>query len=623
MLKLLEGLNDAQQRAVTSTAPVILCLAGAGSGKTRALTHRVAYLHQEHRVGTSNMLCLTFTRLAGKEAKERIMALIGEGEGRKLFCNTFHAFAVSVLREWGEKIGLDEYFSIYDQEDRESILQAIIEEFGSRTTVGKVLPVLLEPGWKDETACPEEARVAKEYRYQLQQNNAIDLDGLIPAVNNLWKTHHDILDHYWKTYTHVFVDEFQDTNDEQMEMIQLLNPENLFVVGDDFQNIYTWRGAKIEYILTFSDRYVGCEVVKLEDNYRSTQEIVAAANNLISHNTRQTKKTLRAHKDGEKIKSFRFPNEQQEFKAVIDAIDLMCHKGESLSDIAVLARTNSQIDRIKGLMDELGVPALRVSGRDDPFKKRDIKALLNWLDYLNNLQNISSLKKVLAADFPRRYITRFQFSQIGLLAMHEGVSLDQVVFHRKISGIDLSMFKSDLKELETDMETAEYRPSACFKALINHFMIGEFYRTQKLKNRIRDAEQAYRQIIRWEQSKEEAGEDYSLSSFLRWLRYRDIQEKLILENEDAVRLMTVHAAKGLEFGTVFVIGLAQGLFPSQRTEEVEEERRLCYVALTRAKDQLYITWPKQIETWGGRILETKQSQFLAEVTAPRVERQVV
>jgi len=555
--------------------------------------------------------------------KERVMALIGQQESRKLFCNTFHAFAVMVLREWGEKIGLDEYFSIYDQEDRESILQAIIEEFGGRTTVGKVLPVLIEPDWKDETAYPEEVRVAKEYRYRLQQNNAIDLDGLIPAVNDLWKSHPDILAHYHKTYTHVFVDEFQDTNDEQMEMIRLLSPENLFVVGDDFQNIYTWRGAKIEYILTFPERYPGCEVIKLEDNYRSTREIVAAANNLISHNIHQTKKTLRAHKDGDVIEIFDFPSEQQEFKAVIDAIDLLRGKGESLSDMAVLARTNDQIDRLKGLMDELGVPALRVSGKDDPFKKRDIKALLAWMEYLNNQHDVQALKKILTSDFPRRYLTRFQFSQLGLYAMHAEIPFDRLVFSDAIPGIDLSEFKADLKALETAISETEYYPSILFKTIVNHFKIGDFYRSQKLHNRIKDAEQAYRQIARWEHSKEEAGEDFGASSFLRWLRYRDIQEKLILENEDAVRLMTVHAAKGLEFGTVFVIGLAQGLFPSQRTEEVEEERRLCYVALTRAKDQLYITWPKQIETWGGRILETKQSQFLAEVTAPRVERQVV
>lgn len=623
MLKCLEGLNDAQRRAVTSTAPVILCLAGAGSGKTRVLTHRIAYLHQEHRVGTSNMLALTFTRLAGKEMKDRIMALIGQQEGRKLFCNTFHAFAAVVLREWGKRIGLDECFSIYDQEDQESILQNIIEEFGNRTTLNKVLPVLLEPGWKDETACPEEYRVAQEYRYRLKQNNAIDLDGLIPTVNDLWKGHPDILAHYQKTYTHVFVDEFQDTNDEQMEMLRLLRPENLFVVGDDFQNIYTWRGAKIEYILTFPERYPGCEVVKLEDNYRSTRQIVEAANNLISHNTRQTKKTLRAHRDGDAIEIFGFPNEQQEFKAVIDAITLLRGKGEPLSDVAVLARTNSQVDRLKGLMDELGIPALRVSGKDDPFKKRDIKALLAWMEYLNNQHDVQALRKILTSDFPRRYLTRFQFSQLGLLAMYEGVPFEQVVFRDAVPGVDLSAFKADLKALETAMSETEYYTSILFKVIVNHFKIGDFYRSQKLHNRIKDAEQAYRQIARWERSKEEAGEDFSVSSFLRWLRYRDIQEKLILENEEAVRLMTVHAAKGLEFKTIFVIGLAQGLFPSQRAEEIEEERRLCYVALTRAKDRLIITWSGHIETWGGKILAVRQSQFLDELRVPRAEQQVV
>lgn len=613
---LLDGLNEAQRRAVTSTAPVILNLAGAGSGKTTVLTRRIAYLHQEHRIGTSNMLALTFTRLAGKEMKERVMKLIGEEQGKKLFVNTFHAFAVMVLRDWGFKLGIEKNFTIYDQEDRETVLKQIIEDFGNRTTLAKVKDRFgkCKDVNEEKLNHPEECRVLVEYGYRLKQNNAVDLDRLIDLVNRLWNLHPDVLAYYKRVYTHVFIDEFQDTNYEQMTMIELLHPENIFFVGDDFQSIYGWRGARVEFIIELPQYRPDCEVIKLEDNYRSTHSIVKAANTLIVHNLNQTKKTLRAHKDGKEIEVFTAGSEPEEAGEVIIRVKALQASGTPLNQIAILARTNGQIDQIKAFMDEMNLSAIRVSSNDDPLKKRDIHLLLCWINYICNRKDSITLKKII--NFPRRFISPIQLKEFEIEALGKDITLDEVLNIRTDNAIQTNYFDVISRVENGIFEAQTSAPSEYFKILVNVLGMKQFYESQGLKNRVNDMVRAYGYIWKWEQSKKALGEDSSVYAFLKWLRYRDIQEKLILETqEEAVKLMTVHASKGLEFNSVFIIGMNQDVFPSKKTIDIEEERRLFYVAITRAKERLFISRPTSVTDWGGNQTGTKPSQFIEEMVA--------
>ncbi|MTV47737.1 AAA family ATPase [Heliobacillus mobilis] len=606
-MNFLQALNESQRGAVISAASRILCLAGAGTGKTRVLTHRVAHLHTESRIGTSNMLCLTFTRLAGKEMKERVMALIGEQEGKKLFCNTFHAFAVAVLRDWGYKLGIDPGFSIYDTEDRKEILQVIIKEFGSRTNIKKVLERFEQCVDVNEEAAwhPEECRVLMEYGYRLKQNNAVDLDRLIDLVNLLWNEHPDCLAHYKRTFTHVFVDEFQDTSDDQMEMLRLLDPENLFVVGDPDQAIYGWRNARIEYIVNFPQTYPGCEVHKLQDNYRSTHPIVDAANQVIKNNVNRIEKTLIAHKEGQPVETNDYDDEWTEIRELIGRIKSLKETGTRSSDIAILCRRNIQVDRFKNVMDQFGIPAQRIGGGDDPFAKRDVKAMIAWLDVFQNKKDSMSLKR--AITFPKPYYTPNELLNFEIEAGMQDLSLYQILVERA-----RGCFAEDMEKLRQAIErNGASNPSECFKSLIEALQLKDFYAQRGLENRKRDVEVAFSSMQRWEASKAALGEDFSLGSFLRFLRYRDIQEQL-MDKQDAVKIMTVHASKGLEFPTVFVAGLAQGVFPSKKTSDPEEERRLFYVAVTRARDRLFLSWSRQVESWGNQLELVEVSQFVHE-----------
>ena len=871
---LLHDLNESQRMAVTSPASVILCLAGAGSGKTTVLTRRVAYLHKEHRIGTSNMLCLTFTRLAAKELKERVMKLIGKEQGKQLFVGTFHAFAVSVLREWGSVLGIDKNFTIYDDEDRKSIIEKIIQDFGSRTNLKKVMErfALIKDVNLENEKYSEECRVLVEYGYRAKRNNAVDLDRLIDLVNHLFNLQPKSLDYYKNIYTHVFVDEFQDTNDEQMELIRHLDPKHLFIVGDDFQcqppgtlintpqgvvpieklqngdkvlswnrkyqfttgkgfkiqiakrqysgdlirisansnstkttpnhkflvrwvnrntsiyvtylmyrsdrgyrvgwcqlfnknkgilhvaqrarlekadnlwvlgihankrdasvqesiisfkygiptcmfepngdlyneealsrifanakpggaiecfkdyglhpnlpfwpypnkrdnsgrptyfecyacnilpeymsiplpsskehmnqwtvikskereyfsglvysldvethhnyiadglvtlnSIYGWRGAKVEYIIDFPIRRPECQVVKLEDNYRSSHTIVEAANKVIKNNTRQTEKKLIAHKDGPKIEMKEFTDEYTEAYGISQLAKIQSMSGTPYGDIAVLARTNAQIDRVKRIMDQFEIPAQRISG-DDPMKKKDIKSQLAWLElYINPRDNVT-LKK--AAEFPKKYFSPLELQQIEFTATANDVPMLDAI--EKI--FPDHEFLTDYNNMNGIQGS---NITDCYREFIERMNLKEFYSQKGLENRRKDCESAYGFMMQWERSRETLGEDTSLSAYLKWVKYRDMQEKLF-EQKDAVKLMTIHAAKGLEFNTVIVAGLTQGIFPSHKSDDPEEERRLFYVAITRAKEKLILTYPNKIEGYNGQPREAEPSQYIGE-----------
>ncbi|EHQ92170.1 ATP-dependent helicase [Desulfosporosinus youngiae] len=609
-MNLLYGLNDQQLQAVTSDSPIILNLAGAGSGKTRVLTHRMAYLHQEKRVGTSNMLALTFTRLAAKEMKERVMALIGTAEGYKLTVGTFHSFCVQVLREFGYLVDLEPNFTIYDEEDRTDIIHSCVDELGYKKI--KVRDVI-DNLYKDLSGLDQSlARVIEEYGYRLKRNNAMDLDGLLVSTRNVLESSQAQRE-LQNRYRYIFVDEFQDTNDIQFEIIHLLNPENLFVVGDDFQSIYQFRGANVRNIIEFPDKYQKCEVIKLERNYRSTKQIVSAANSLIKHNLSQTEKALIADREGLDIRYLIMPDEDAESRKVADLIASES-KSEAWSNVAVLARTNRQLQTIKDVLDRRNIPSLIVSSQNDVFKKQDIRKIIAFIEVAINPQDDANIHKVI--NFPNMRFTDLDINNLEFKALDQGWSLSDIM---KIGTEKEKAFYALLESIKDRVENIETARDVIEEA-IHQLSLRIYYDNEGLKNRQEDVSAMLLEVERWQNVQESLGEPNGIYSFLKWLRTKDIQEKLVQEKVDSVKLMTVHASKGLEFPVVFVIGMNQNVFPSKRAEDIEEERRLFYVAITRAKDRLYLTRPEQREAYpGGPMALQVESQFIQEIELEQAE----
>jgi DNA helicase-2/ATP-dependent DNA helicase PcrA len=600
---LLQGLNDQQLQAVTSDSPNILCLAGAGSGKTRVLTHRIAHLNMDKRFGTSNMLALTFTRLAAKEMKERVFVLIGEHEGKKLTIGTFHSFCVQVLREWGHLVGIEPNFTIYDEEDREEIVKSIIRDLGyKKVKVQDVLYSLQDPPEDSPTE-----RVVDEYMYRLAQNNAVDLDGLLVHTKEVLSFHPAQWD-LTNRYRYVFVDEFQDTNDVQFEIIQRLSPDMLFLVGDDFQSIYGWRGANVENIIRIPIQFPAFEVVKLERNYRSTKHIVKAANSLITHNQKQTEKKLISDREGDRISYNCYLDDAGEAQ-VIASIILDSVRGRSWSDYAVLARTNNQIKKVKDVFDYFGIPAQVVNNQGDVFKKHDIRKLLTFIEAAVNPQDNISFLKIINFPYPR--LTDLELSKMEFSSLNSEKTLFEE--SQEIDVPALQAFRNTLDALKSLIDESDTALDV-IRGSIDLIGLKDFYVSKGVNNRLGDIDVLFYQVEKWQSVQETLGESININSFLKWLRTKDIQERLVQEEVNAVKLMTVHASKGLEFPVVFVIGLNQNTFPSHRAEDLEEERRLFYVAITRAKEQLYLSRPERKPLFpGGPMVEQIQSQFIGEL----------
>lgn len=596
-------LNESQRKAVESISKVILCLAGAGTGKTSTLTSRIAYL-QKQRVSCSNMLALTFTRLAGKEMKERVIQLVGENEGKNLFCNTFHAFCLKVLKEWGYLIGYDKDFTIYDQEDRENILRVIINEFKYYAHPDEVIDYLNGDFNKKSKNYMDVKGAGDEYKNRLLRNDAVDLDGLLVYTLKIIKNYPEVQRQYNSLYEYIFVDEFQDSNDIQMQLIKALNPQNLFVVGDDFQSIYGWRKAKPEYIINFEKYYPGCEVIKLEENYRSTVPIITAANNLISHNENQTKKELRAHKDGPEIQYIVAEN-------ISNECNLVCGKvleGGNYSDYAVLTRTNKQMDPFIQAFKIFNIPFQVVSNKNDPLGKYDVRMILNTLEVILNPKDDTTLKKVM--NFPVKRINELQLQSVEKYQIDESISFMEAL-KNEVNSPEVQQFTDLLDDIYKYITEENSEASRVFCIAQNVLGLKEKYTEEKRNNKIRDIELAMEVIEKWTNIQQNLGESTDISSFLKWVHIKDIQEKL-MEQKDAVKLMTAHSSKGLEFKNVFVVGMNKNVFPNKRGD-LQEERRLFYVAITRAKDKLYLSRPKRALGWGNREFATQESQFLNEL----------
>lgn len=622
-LKTLYNLNDNQLNAVTSKSNCILCVAGAGSGKTTVLTHRVSYLNECERVGGSSMLCLTFTRNAGKEMKERIIKLLGEEEGSKVFCNTFHAFCVSILKEWGYLIGYDKEFSIYDEDDKLSIIKNILVNLCIVQDTEKITKRNIEnsiecikhpeysssqyPGLKDYILA------ANEYRYKLKRNSAVDLDMLIIDALKLLKDFPKVKEYYHDKYEYMFVDEYQDINDEQDQLINAINPANLFAVGDVDQCIYEWREAKPEYILDFKKNYPQCEVIKLEDNYRSTNQIVTAANHLIKNNKQRIDKILIPHKASkDKVEYLTSENAIGEAEMIAKII-INKDKKRRFKDFAVLARTNYQIKPIADQLKQFRIPYQIINNNQDIFKQYDIKMILNVINAALNAKDDRTIKMII--NFPQKVLSNEQLTKLELRCLQKEKNIYNGLRSFKFkSQSEINRVILNLYSIRKYFNTVSSNAADVFKYTAEILDLEKIYNDQGRTSKIENIKTAYEKILNWSNMEDNLKENTSISNFIKKQKIKDIQTQLELSNKkNAVKLMTVHAAKGLEFPIVFVAGMNQGIFPNKRSS-IEEERRLFYVAITRAKEKLYITRSKTIDLRYLKMpVSIEKSQFIDEL----------
>lgn len=616
-MRVLQKLNENQFKAVTSKNNTLLISAGAGAGKTTVLVHRVSYLHEIERVGCSSMLCLTFTRNAGKEMKERIIKLVGS-DGKKAFCNTFHAFCISVLKEWGYLIGLSKEFSIYDEDDKLDTIETILVDLQivsdaekiSKKDIESTLEYISNPIYTTNYNIESKDYIlaAKEYFYRLKQNSALDFDMLLSSTLNLLSSYEKVQKYYHNMYKYIFCDEFQDCNDIQVNIINKINPENLFVIGDDCQCIYGWRGAKPEYMINFQKDHPNCEVIKLIDNYRCTDPIIAASNNLISYNTNRIKKELIAHKDGDVI-------ELIEAKDSIDECNIICNiinnklnsNSNKYSDFAILSRTNSQLNIFKEHFNNLKIPYQVINNSQDIMKIKHIKQILDFITAALTTSDNRVIKKL-----SKLFLTYEQILKVEFKCSEENKTFFEGLSSFKFKNQDkVDKFLYEIENIKKYILTNSSDALSVFNYVIDSLNIENNYKNENRLSKLEDLQKARDKIGSWISLQENLGEGKSIDTFIKSTKVRDIQEKL-LEQKETVKLMTVHASKGLEFPIVFITGMNQNVFPNKKSQ-IEEERNLAYVGVTRAKDKLFISRPINIKYNSGLEIKMERSQFIDEM----------
>ena len=618
-----KNLNDKQREAVFKTEGPVLILAGAGSGKTTVLINRIAYLIGGLNVNPWQILAITFTNKAAAELKNRLVSMLGT-EGDEVFASTFHSMCVRMLRRDIEKIGYKSDFNIFDRADQTTVVKECLKEldiddkiFAPKTVLNNISRA------KDELETPEEMKKNSFHDYQksiiadiyalyqkkLKTYNALDFDDIIMLTVSLFSQHEDVLDFYRRKFKYIMVDEYQDTNHAQYRLVSMLagGYKNLCVVGDDDQSIYKFRGANIENILSFEEQYPDAAVIKLEENYRSTQNILDAANGVIKNNFGRKGKTLwTGNGRGEKITLFRAKNEHDEAYYIADNITKM-YGGYEYNDIAILYRTNAQSRVIENMLIQHAVP-YRVLGGLRFFDRKEIKDILAYVRLVNNNADNVNLKRII--NEPKRGIGAKTVSNCEQLALSRGVSMLEVC---RSEGGKLGEFAKLIDSLAADsreMPLSRFINTVLDKTGYSTMLITE--NTVESKTRLENIKELVSDAVEFEKSE---GENADLNAYL---------EKISLvadvdnydEQQDVVVLMTLHSAKGLEFPVVFLCGTEEGLFPSYMSqssqEELEEERRLCYVGITRAKKKLFITNAAS-RTIFGNTNYNKQSRFVDEI----------
>ena len=638
-MSIYDTLNEQQKEAVLHTEGPLLILAGAGSGKTRVLTHRIAYLIEEQGVNPWNILAITFTNKAAGEMRERVDKLVGFG-AESIWVSTFHSTCVRILRRHIDLLGYDNNFTIYDSDDQKTLMKDVCKMLQIDTKIFKERALLSTISHaKDELITPEEFRmraegdfsqkkiteVYEEYEKQLRANNALDFDDLLVKTVQLFQTQADVLEYYQERFRYIMVDEYQDTNTVQFELIRLLASKyrNLCVVGDDDQSIYKFRGANIKNILNFEHVFEDAKVIKLEQNYRSTSNILNAANAVIRNNRGRKDKTLWTDNgDGEKLEFRQFDTAYDEAEYIVGDIREHVDRGEcTYNDNAILYRTNAQSRIFEEKFVTANIP-YKIVGGINFYARREIKDLLSYLKTVDNGQDDLAVRRII--NVPKRGIGLTSINRVQEYAVRY-----EVGFYEALRAVDLipnigrgasklESFVALIEHFKTDAQ--EMSISRLMKEIIEETGYVESLEaedSEEAEARIENIDELMSKIVAYEDTCEEMNEPPTLSGFLEEVALvADIDS--LDENSDYVVLMTLHSAKGLEFPHVYLAGLEDGIFPSYMTitaddpEEVEEERRLCYVGITRAEKALTLTCARR-RMIRGETQYNKMSRFLKEI----------
>lgn len=634
-MSIYDTLNPMQKEAVLHTEGPLLILAGAGSGKTRVLTHRIAYLIEEKEVNPWNILAITFTNKAAGEMRERVDSLVGFG-AENILVSTFHSTCVRILRRYIEHLGYTTSFSIYDSDDQKTLMKQVFKTLDIDTKQYKERSVLgIISSAKDKLISPEEfllnagqdfrqkkvGEIYREYQNQLKKNNALDFDDLIVKTVELFQNDSQILDYYQERFRYIMVDEYQDTNTAQFKLISLLASKygNLCVVGDDDQSIYRFRGADIENILSFEQTFPGARVIKLEQNYRSTQNILDAANGVIRHNRGRKEKSLwTANGTGDEILFKQFDDARDE----ADYIARQIRDSEfSYQDQAVLYRTNAQSRLLEERCIFYNVP-YRLVGGVNFYQRKEIKDILAYLKTVaNGVDDLSVLRII---NVPKRGIGATSMGRVTMFASEHGMSLYSALREaRMVPGLGkavekIGRFISQMECFRAMAQSEEYSIQDLIEAILEETGYEEELKAEgeiEAETRMENIQE----LINKAAAYEEDSQHPSLDEFLEQVALvADIDN--VDSSEDRVTLMTLHSAKGLEFPKVYLAGMEDGLFPgmmavsSDDPTDMEEERRLCYVGITRAKKELVITAARKRMTHG-ETRYCKPSRFVEEIPA--------
>lgn len=638
-MSIYESLNPQQQEAVYHTEGPLLILAGAGSGKTRVLTHRIAYLIEEKGVNPWNILAITFTNKAAGEMRERVDRIVGFGS-ESIWVSTFHSTCVRILRRYIDRLGYDTNFTIYDTDDQKTLMRDICKYLKIDTKIYRERSLLSAiSAAKNEMISPAEFRlkaegdfgrqkiagVYEEYEKQMRANNALDFDDLLVKTVQLFKTQPDVLESYQERFRYIMVDEYQDTNKVQFQFVSILAGKyrNLCVVGDDDQSIYKFRGADIHNILDFENVFEDAKVIKLEQNYRSTGCILKAANAVISNNRGRKEKTLWTENgEGDRIEFRQFDTGYDEAEYIVGEIRNHVRNGDcTYSDNAILYRTNAQSRLFEEKFVSAGIPYKLVGGINF-YARKEIKDILAYLKTIDNARDDLAVRRII--NVPKRGIGLTSVNRVQEYALQKGIG-----FYQAILGADLIPgIGRGLPRLESFAALMEHFRSESEQISLQELLEDILETTgyiEELKEegaieaeaRIENIDELKNKIADYEEGCREQGEKPSLRGFLEEVALvADIDS--LEEDSDYVVLMTLHSAKGLEFPHVYLAGMEDGIFPGYMTitsdnpEDMEEERRLCYVGITRAMKQLTLTCARR-RMVRGETQYNKMSRFLKEI----------
>lgn len=632
MQDILKGLNDKQYEAVVNTEGPCLVIAGAGSGKTKVLTHKIAYLIGEKQVKPWNILAITFTNKAANEMKERIGNLVGD-VAADIWMGTFHSICVRILRRFIDRIGFDSSFIIFDTSDQRTLVKACIKSIGLDDKMFTDRSVLSEiSNAKNEMLEPDQytvrangdfrkekiALVYEMYQKRLKENNAIDFDDIINYTIKILMENPDILEYYSDKFHYVLVDEYQDTNKAQFTLVTMFASKNgnITVVGDNDQGIYSFRGADISNILNFERDFPGTKIIKLEQNYRCTGNILKAANAVIKNNEVTYKKELWTENEvGNLPAVYSAKNEYDEGTYIAQQIEhLRREEYYKYSDFAILYRMNTQSRAIEEILRRESIP-YKIIGGLKFYERKEIKDIISYLRLIQNPSDNLSLKRII--NEPKRGIGKTSLDKIEELSINSGVPMYEIIKNAEQYGLNRVFLNSrefvnaieELRAKKDDIKISDLIKETLKKSGYTQALENE--NTIEAENRIENLDEFLTVAIEFE----DESADNKLSDFLEGITLSSDIDNME-EAEETVTLMTLHSAKGLEFPVVFLVGMEEGIFPGYKSigepKELEEERRLCYVGITRAKEHLFLTCSKQRTIFGSTSCN-QVSRFLREI----------